>query len=367
MIRAMQVLALLMAVCGGAARAEVVFVNAAFEEVGNGWLFGSRNDSSCWIALPWHVVGTMDTTTAPAFAFRDQSGRSGETAQPIRVSAVPGALQAAGMVDDLAFARVVAGRAEGDCNSRLGLPGQSYVDALARSRALNVIHVQEGATVTFAVDRFRSTTDEAQGSRFLVRPLNPADRTFFRGGLSGSIVFLDWEGNPLPAAMILEVRKDEGDASVLRFDLVRAAFELIEAAQNSRSPEPLDQPGQIRFEILHLLAVPLEASALLSEIAPGGCWQVTPPPGKRVVEVVLQIKDNVQVSAIRLRADPACGPATALTIEMNRGDGWTTLNNRCMVGASASICRVGAKGPLKLRFRAVPAQGVVGLSEIYLQ
>lgn len=366
MIRAGQILALLMAVWGGAARAEAVFVSAAFEEVGNGWLFGSRSDGSCWIALPWHVVGTMDAMTANAFSFRDQSGQSGETAAPIRVSVVPGALQAAGMVDDLAFARVVAGRAPGDCSSRLGLPAQSYVDALARSPALNVTFVQEGATVSFAVERYRSTTDEAQGSRFLVRPLTSADSAFFRGGLSGSTVLLDWESNPLPAAMVLEVRSDESSASVLRFDRIRAAFELIEAAQNTDPSEAPEQPGQIRFEIFRLLAAPSTGSALLSDIAPGGCWKVTPPQGQRVIEVVLRITESVLVSGIRLRADPACGPATALTIEMNRGSGWTTLNTRCPVGASATVCRVGAKGPLDLRFRALAAQGVMGLSEISL-
>lgn len=367
MKRVLQSLVLLLALFGGAAKAEVVFVNAAFEEVGNGWLFGSRSDGSCWIALPWHVVGTMDATTAPAFTFRDQSGRSGETAQPIRVSTVPGALQAAGMVNDLAFARVVAGRTAIDCTSRLGLPGQSYVDALARSPALNVTFVQEGATVTFAVDRFRSTIDEGQGGRFLVRPLRPADRDFFRGGLSGSTVLFDWEGNPFPAAMILEVRQEEGVASALRFDLIRAAFELIEVTQTTKPSMADEIPGHIPFDIVRLLAEPIQGSALLSEIPPGGCWQVTSPPGQRVVEVMLQVEQSVQVQAIRVRADPACGPINALNIEINRGNGWTTKNTLCMIGATASVCHIGEKGPMQLRVRTVPTQGVLGLSELTLQ
>ena len=366
MKRLAPLLAVVLTLMTTTARGETVFVSAAYREVGNGWLFGSRSDGSCWIVLPWHVVSDKDTGTR--FAFRDQSGRNGESDVPIHVSSVPGALEAAGGVDDLAFARVTAGRTSGDCTSRLGLPAQAYVDALNKSADLGVTYMQEASIVTFGVERYRSLTDDARGSLFLVRPLQPDDRAFLQGGLSGATVLLDWEGNALPAAMILEVPKGEEHARVVRFDRIRAAFEVIEASLQKAAPtEPEAVSDSISFQISRLLATATPGSAMLSSIPPGGCWQAAAPAGQRSVEFVLQIKAAVRVSEIRLRADPSCGPATSLTIEVNKGAGWTTLNSRCPVNEESSLCRVGATGPLELRFRALVPQGVIGVSEISLR
>ncbi|MDZ4066644.1 MAG: hypothetical protein U1E06_07285 [Tabrizicola sp.] len=365
-------LALLMAVVlcltTTTARGETVFVSAAYREVGNGWLFGSRSDGSCWIVLPWHVVSDKTTGTGTPFAFRDQSGRNGESDVPIHVSSVPGALEAAGDVEDLAFARVTAGRTSGDCTSRLGLPAEAYVDALNKSADLGVTYMQEASIVTFGVERYRSLTDDARGSLFLVRPLKLDDRAFLQGGLSGATVLLDWESNALPAAMVLEVPKGEEHARVVRFDRIRAAFEVIETSrQKVAQTEPEAVSDGISFEISSLLATATPESAMLSSIPPGGCWQAAAPAGQRLIEFVLQIKAEVRVSELHLRADRSCGPATSLTIEVNKGMGWTTLNSGCPVNENPSLCRVGATGPLELRFRALVPQGVIGVSELSLR
>lgn len=358
------------------AGAETVFVNAAFGEIGNGWLFGSRSTGACWIALPWHVVGPMDQDKAAPFAFRDQAGRSGETGPSLRVTSVPGALEAASGVDDLAFAPVVAGRKAGDCISRLGLPAAGYVEVLNASPVLNLTYMQEGATVTFGVTRHRATTDDAQGSRFLLRPLDQADAAYLQGGLSGATVLLDWQGNPLPAAMVLEVKPQEGMAVAVRFDRIRASFETIEASSTHSSPG--SAPGAavkdgnaseklgIGFQITGLLATPAEGSAVLSALGADGCWCAGPPARAKTIEILMEVTDPVPVAEIRLRADPACGPATVLTLEVNQGGGWNTISTACSLRAEPTVCRIGVTGPVALRLRTRPASGFMGISALSL-
>lgn len=350
------------------AEAESVFVRAPYDEVGNGWLFGSRSDGACWIALPWHVIGEMGSRDSGSFTFKDQSGRAGETGTPIRVSVVPAALEAAGGVEDLAFAPVVAGRASGECTSRLGLPAVSYVDALNKSGLLNLTYVQETSLVTFSVERHRAKTDDTRGGMFLVRPVNSADRAFLQGGLSGAVALLDWEGNALPAAMVLEVLEGSEMAAVVRFDRIRAAFEVIEAAQRPENPSDRQDtgPGKIPIKVTRLLATAIQGSAMLSDLAPGDCWRATPPAGQRVVEFVFRMKEAAMVSGVRLRADPGCGPAAVLLVEINHGLGWKTLSTSCPLGLELKTCRIRAMGPFDLRFRVRPPQGVIGISEISL-
>ena len=57
-------------------RAETVFIKLPFEEKGNGWLFGSRSDESCWLAFPWHLVDSGDIRHT-GVRFSDQTGRTG--------------------------------------------------------------------------------------------------------------------------------------------------------------------------------------------------------------------------------------------------------------------------------------------------
>ena len=144
------------------AGAETVFIPLPFAEKGNGWVFGSREDRSCWIAFPWHLVEREGDVKGMDFV--DQSGRSGETASPVRAIDVAGVESGTGL-DDLAFARIISGRRTGECTSRLGLPsGEAYVQALRSDSPLELTAVQENSFYTMIVEHTRAVTDSARGS-----------------------------------------------------------------------------------------------------------------------------------------------------------------------------------------------------------
>jgi len=364
------VLALCMAMAAaGSAPAETVAVEAAFGEIGNGWLFGARSDGACWIALPWHVVAPMEAESATPFLFVDQSGRAGETSVPIRVTTHPAALEAVDGVDDLAFARVTGGRRPADCTDRLGLPEGGFAMELARAARLTLISVQEGTLVAFDMQPIRATTDAERGSRLLLRPVNEADRAFLQGGLSGSVVQFDWQGAPVPAAMVLSVLEDQSAAMALRFDRIRTAFEIIEGGAE---PEVQAAPSAgLVFSVDGILADPVQGAAPLGTLATaGGCWRGARPAGARFIEFVLSVGETGgTVAALRLIADPACGPAEAFVIEARPpGGAWETISTACRSAPPpGQPCRIRRETPLDIRLRSRPAQGWLGLSGIALE
>jgi hypothetical protein len=355
------------------ARSETVFVDASFSEIGNGWLFGSRRDQSCWLALPWHVIAAMDARTAPPFAFTNQRGQVGETAEPIRVSQNAAALEAAGGNDDLAFARVTAGFAPEGCVSRLGLPGAGFAQALDSSARMHFSAMQERTTIGFQGELLRATTDADRGSTFLVRPANDSDRAFLQGGLSGGIVLMEWQGRLHPAGMVLSVLENQSAAVALRFDKLRQAFEAVEAGADTPLGPELDEIAKI--DVIGVRGIIGGGSDLLSTITNTGgegCWRAAPAAGARAVEITLAVTDLVPGKryALHLVADPVCGPPESFVIERREASGgWTTVSGACPSGPEGTgPCRLPPLRSMELRLRVAPGQaGWVGLSRIVLR
>jgi len=366
--------AILLALLPAPIRAETVFVAAGFGEVGNGWLFGSRSDQSCWVALPWHVVATMEAQSAPPFFFTDQEGRIGEAAAPVRVTQSDLALAATGGNDDLAFARVTAGLRPGSCTSRLGLPGAGFALALATTERLQFSAMQERTRIGFPGELLRAVADAGRGGTFLVRPANDADRPFMQGGLSGATVLMEWEGRLHPAGMVLSVLDDQSAAVVLRFDKLREAFEIIEAGMGGHAP---DAPDAATAEapviaVIGARGVVGENSAPLTAIVDkGGCWRAGPPEGERSVEILLSVTGLAGDAghSLTLVVDPACGPAESYVVELlDESDGWVTVSGMCPAGPEGGkSCRLPPGREMELRLRAAPRQGWLGLSRIEIR
>lgn len=362
--------ALLLATLPDMAVADAVFVDAGFGEVGNGWLFGSHRDEACWVALPWHVVATMETEETAPFIFTDPSGQVGETAPPIRVSRSAKALATTNGNSDLAFARVTAGISTKGCTGRLGLPGVGFAEALQASPRLTFTAMQETTRIAFPAEPFRLSADAGRGSTFLVRPANPADAAYLQGGLSGGTVTMEWQGRPQPAGMVLSVLEDQSAAVVLRFDRLRAAFEIIEAEQAGTVPPPISDSGQAAAVVVQGLrgSIGQGSTPLTGILAEGGCWRAGPPAGARAVEIVLSVSGLAADAAhgIRLVADAACGGPESFVIDRQEADGaWVTVTTACHSGPPGGpACRLPAKPDLVLRLRASPRQGWLGLSRI---
>ena len=363
--------AALLALLPAQTRAEAVFIDAGFGEVGNGWLFGSRSDQSCWVALPWHVVGTMEAQSAPPFFFVDQEGRTGEAAAPVRVTQSELALAATGGNDDLAFARVTAGLRPGSCTSRLGLPGAGFALAIATTERLQFSAMQERTRIGFPGELLRAVADTGRGGTFLVRPENETDRAFMQGGLSGATVLMEWEGRLHPAGMVLSVLDDQSAAVVLRFDKLREAFEIIEAEAGGRTgsaPEAAAAGAPVIAVIGARGIVGGNSTPLTGIVDKGGCWRAGPPEGERSVEIVLSGTCPAAGvgHGITLVADPACGPPESYVVELHdESDGWVTVSGICPSGPEGGkSCRLPPGEAMELRLRAAPRQGWLGLSRI---
>ena len=59
------------------ANAETVLIEGAGQSKGQGWLFGSPQDASCWVVTPAHVVRAGKTGMVSDFIWRDIDGRQG--------------------------------------------------------------------------------------------------------------------------------------------------------------------------------------------------------------------------------------------------------------------------------------------------
>lgn len=364
-------LMLLLAGLPGAGRAEAVFVDAGFGEVGNAWLFGSRRDQTCWLALPWHVLAPMGVDDAAPFFFKDQSGQIGEAGAPIRVTRSQQALLATNGNDDLAFARVTAGVPQGACNSRLGLPSGGFSVALQSTPRLALYAMQETTVVTFETRLSRMSADGGRGSTFLVEPTEAEDRRFLQGGLSGGTVLMDWQGSLHPAGMVLSVLEGQRAAVVLRFDRLREAFEAIESQQATDAPaSDQSQGGEPRGSIAVVGVrgvVAADSTPLSGIVAQGGCWRAGPPDGERAVEIVLAVTGLTasEARSLHLVVDPACGAPSTYVVEARQPSGdWVTISTACLSGTNDSPpCPLPRKEQLTLRLRSAP-QGWLGLSQI---
>ncbi|SHF37476.1 hypothetical protein SAMN05444279_13224 [Ruegeria intermedia] len=353
----------------GGLHAETVRIEGGFGHQGSGWLFGSRRDQSCWIALPWHLVEGA-SESGRRFRFTDQAGQIGEAGPAVHARTIPG-FEDDRDLDDLALARVTVGRRDGACDSRLGLPTSlAYVEALRGSPSLEFVYVLQSRFFRLDVEMLSGKLDEARGGLLIMRPRNPADSERLQKGISGGIVLLRWNNRSLPAAMELALA-DGPDSSfkALRFDRIRAAFEALERAASSE--EPVKDRGSLQARFVDVRATVLEPSSSLEQLLDEkpACWRAAVQPGQKAVELVILVDGrDGRIGSMTLDSQPDCGAATNAIVEGRKPGGeWALISTSCAVAPSPRGCRINRALPYELRLRMVPPGGHVGLSRVVLE
>lgn len=348
------------------ALAERVFVRSASGDVGHAWLFGSDWDGkvACWLVVPRHV--TLDASGSPApFTYTDAEGRSAESGLPVAIADVPGALEAAGGVEDLAFARP-ASEATG-CTSRLGLPEYAYAGLLQSVAEMQVWSMSPRSYGPFWVRLDRAQAG-AEGGRLLLAAVDPAaGETYLIQGISGSVATAQRGGDVLPFAMITEVDVDTGLARAIRFDRVRAAFDLVEAAAKRSASDARIAADGVPYLIDSFAGMVREGgpSALATD---SECWRVLPEGGKRSVDVLLHLGPAAERTTGLTLSAGACGAAGQRLIIEQRATGasaWTPIRDCETVAelGDAPACRLDLRAPREFRLRIVTS-GEVGLDRL---
>lgn len=353
------------------APAESVYVTTAAEKVGHAWLFGSRNaaSSACWLAVPRHVVESFDGTTLEPIRFKRRSGEWGESGRPVAVAEVPGALEVAGD-KDLAFAEVTVGPRPGQCLDRLGLPAFAYEAAIDRRDPLNVFSMLPGS---FGDLRVAITAGTSTGTGQLrLAPIAPEDgATFFKQGLSGGVATLARTSGVEPLAMILAVEDTQQTALALRFDRIRAAFDMVEGAILAERRQQQAATSGVPYTIVSFDGLTRGTGPAAALTDPDGCWRVAPEGGKRSVSLVIELADKAStVSGLAVVQSTACGTAPAEIIidqRVSAKGNWSRAAQCATVAADtgAPACRLDYRAPRQLRINIL-TRSEIGISGVRL-
>ena len=348
------------------ALAERVFVKAASGDAGHAWLFGSawQGEVACWLAVPRHVALDASGAVAP-FTYTDAEGRSAESGLPIAVGDVEGGIAAAGGVEDLAFARP-ANLATG-CTSRLGIPEYAYAGLIETVAEMQVWSMSPRSYGPFWV-RLNRAQAGADGGLLRLAPVDAeAGNTYLIQGISGSVATAQRAGEVLPFAMIVEVDARTGDARAIRFDRIRKAFGLVEAAAKRVVADAQIAADGVAFVVDSFAGMARAGgpSALTTDDA---CWRVLPEGGKRSVDVMLALTEAAERTTGLTLAAGACGPAGQRFIVEQRAPGassWTPAAD-CETVANlgdAPVCRLDLRTPRQFRLKIVTS-GEVGLDRL---
>lgn len=354
---------------------ERVFVRAASGQEGHAWLFGSqRQDAqSCWLAFPRHVAADPFNGQLSPFTFETVNGSGGQSGTPIPVSTYPEALAAMGDIADMAFAPVVAGPRPGACLSRLGPPPFAYPTMMTSASKLIVLSLLPNSYGIFEVAIARARADTAGGGALMLRPVNADDaQSYLVKGLSGAVAELERPEGMVPAAMVVEVTGEPLMARAVRFDLIRAAFEIIEARELEDERQTRANFTGVPFEILNVEAVTLAAGAGPVALTDGhGCWSAAPAGGQRAVRVTIALTDGEDATrGLSVVQDPDCGTAGARVIieqRPNASSGWSVVRDCLTVSRAgeAPACAFDLRAPRQIRI-SVESGGAAGLSQLRL-
>ncbi|GLQ53806.1 hypothetical protein [Devosia nitrariae] len=375
LLRLLLLAALTLAVAVQPALGERVFVRAASGEEGHAWLFGSqRQDAqSCWLAFPRHVAADTFSGALAAFTFETVNGNGGESGTPIAVGAHPEALAAMGEIEDMAFAPVVAGPRPGACLSRLGPPPFAYPTMMRSASKLTMFSLLPNSFGIFEVAVSRARADAAGGGLLMLRPVNADDaRAYLVKGLSGAVAELERPEGMVPVAMVIEVGGEPLMARAVRFDLIRAAFEVIEARGLEDQREARAAATGVPYEILDVEGVTLAAGTGPVSLVDGqDCWTAAPAGGQRAVRVTVALTDSQDATrGLSMVQSADCGTAGARVIieqRPNASSGWTVARD-CQTVSSAGeapACALDLRAPRHIRI-SIEAGGAIGLSQLRL-
>jgi hypothetical protein len=319
------------------------------------------------------VVQDPFSETLKPFVFETVAGISGESADPIGVADVPGALEAARGIDDLAFAKVVAGPGPESCLSRLGLPGYAYDSVLRTAPEVAIFSLLPKSFGLFRAAVSRARSDAAGGGLVRLRALNRGDaETYFRQGLSGSVAEVAQPLGMQPFAMIIQVDEEPLAALAVRFDLIRNAFEIVEGADLRRVRAERAAAEGMPYRIDGFEGINRsDGIGPMSLKNPDLCWQVIPRGGAPAMRVQISVEDaDDAIKGVSVIQAEGCGVAPLpVAVEQRSGpeSSWSLAAECDTVAALGDVpgCLLDLRGPRQLRI-AIWGRGMIGVNQIWL-
>ena len=331
------------------ALAEPVLITSKAGAKGQGWLFGSPRDASCWIAVPRHVVETHKGGPLADFQWRDAKGREGSGVSPYEP-----------MVGlDLAFAKA-SGRLDGACLSRLGGDDLSFV--VARQPTVEAISME-----TTHVEPRRMQLRDFNGDYVRFAPANDEARREMKPGLSGSPLVLRTGGEApdRPVGLVANVDPSQDFGHAVRFDTIKRLF--LTSSKDQIETLPADPDNE--FTLVNSTGVSRDqSSSAEASITDSGCWIAAPPAGARSFSIeIAPHNPGASFSGVALVFDQTCASVPdGIVLEKIQGENWTTLSG-CRLSASRAHCVAAGQSIDRLRLTIIRRDGAeVGVSRIEL-
>lgn len=325
-------------------QAETVLVHSKIQAKGQGWLFGSPTDASCWIAVPKHVVEIKKNGSVAEFHWSDKKGHEG---RGIEVFVPEKDI-------DLAFAKAT-GKAKGDCLSRLGAQDLSFT--VSRQLEVEAMVMQK----TFTSPKKMEIRD-FDNKYFHFSPVDEAAQEAMQPGLSGAPLMLRSKNtsDDKPMGLICNINKKEQTGYALRFDKIRTLFlesANKQPASNAAKKDASDIPA---FNLINATGISHSTDTTADyALIDKGCWVAKPPAGKKNFEVMLKFANQQNVfSGLSLRFDRKCGQQPdAIMLEHKQGQHWSHLTDCRFSSEEAATCVTAKRKLHELRLKVIKRDG----------
>lgn len=347
--------------------AELVLIRSRSGAEGQGWLFGAPQNGQSWIVTPAHVVASRETGELEPFYFIDSHGVSGESARPISGIAFTHSATADREAYDLAFARVVVGRPDGSCLSRLGLSSYGYQAAMMRTQGFNVISRFLTSSGTLPVMLARHSVDSFGGAVIDFKIVGDVAQDTMRKGMSGSIVVAEIGGQNEPMAMVLEVDTARNVLRTMRFDYIKNSFNAVSSKKNTAF-SGTESLSNIPYSVLYTSYVPGNGDHGTASLQQAdGCWKALPLEGKKTADIVIAINEHGKtIDKIIIAQAPWCGSGSVqfwVDQRVNENENWEYATMCRAVDHNSTGCRIGLSSPrqLRLRFNARDSISIHGI------
>ncbi len=321
--------------------AEPVLIKSGARTFGQGWLFGSPKDASCWLATPRHVIESSRDGELKDFQFSDLKGVEGIGINPI--------IPRKGL--DLAFAKV-SGRATGSCLSRLGSDDISFT--IRRQPNVEAMKMQSTHTSPkkMAVRDFNKDF-------VIFAPSDEIASNAMKPGLSGApIIFRSNDGRDIPVGLVNTINKDKKSGHAVRFDVIKQLFLNLAIPADTVGSDGNTEASSQTLTVRDVTGISADAdSSVSAALTRAGCWIARPPEGKRSFSAIIAPSSAATYHSLIVSFDIKCGEKPdGLILEKPKGKGWTTFSSCKFADAHAS-CTITGQSIDQLRLTVISRSG----------
>ncbi|WP_395517830.1 hypothetical protein [Pseudorhizobium flavum] len=305
------------------ANAETVLLARGDDAFGQGWLF-LDTAGQCRVATPRHVIENADGELLLPDLI-DSYGAMHPTQSPI----------AAENEDlDLAFLTVGGQLAKSGCSrDRVRTtPLQPVIDGLKQAQ-LDVSTLTERQSISVAIRAV--SRDESGGGFIAISSLEPG--ISFQKGMSGGTV----THNGQPIAMLFEVDSDEGIGVAMRYDLIAAQLQKLNASveQSNLSLALVNDLVLIKGRVTE------QGSGISGFLSGKTHLRVAPAPDR--VVFLLDLGKRAVIEGVRIKGEGLVN-GEHLIVETEQEDGRFLPGVRCMLSNDVH-CGMAARRASRLK------------------